>query len=61
MPPKSKKKVCLVKWIEEDSVGIVPLDHIQKGQRADVGAVAEFKYLKKYYDAEVLKVSGKLL
>lgn len=56
--PKKKKVHCLILWLEEDAVGIVPESNIKSGQTAAVGAIAEFKFKQKYYDARVLKMSG---
>ena len=36
----------------------MPLSSIQKGQTACVGKVAEFKYCRTFFEAEVLKVSS---
>ena len=55
------KKWLLVKWIEESSVGVMPAKCVHK---EDQGQVAEFstvriKWRAKFFDAEVLKLSGK--
>ena len=45
---KSSQKLCAVRWVEEDSVGVVPVSCIQKKATAKVGAIAEFKYKKQF-------------
>ena len=60
-PSKVKSKCqtyLLVRWIEEDSVGVMPSTTLKKGQMASVGMTTELKYNSKFYDAEILKVSG---
>ena len=53
------KKFCLVCWIEEDSIGVMPSSSIKKGKVPVVGSIAEFKYRTKFYEAEVLRNSSK--
>lgn len=53
-------KFCLLRWLDGEEVGVVPSTSIRPGQECYCGAVGEFKWQSKYYEAEVLKVSGKI-
>lgn len=56
----SKKKV-LVRWLEDETVGVMPISAIakeDKGINVFPGAIAKIKWKKLFYDAEILKVSG---
>lgn len=56
---KSKISYCLVRWTEEDEqVSVIPASTVKPGQEVYVEAVCEFKWLGRYFEAEVLKVSG---
>ena len=47
MPPKSKdkdKRIILVRWIEDETVGVMPLSALRKGEQAYVGAVVQVKW-----------------
>ena len=56
---KSKcQTYLLVRWIEEDSVGVMPSTALKKGQMPSVGVITELKYSSKFYEAEILKISG---
>ena len=57
MPPK----LMLVRWLTDESIGVVPTSSIQKGEIPNVGNVARVKWGSKFYEAEVLQVSSKLL
>ena len=63
MSKRTKKegalKFCLLRWIEDETVSVVRADTVKKGMEVYVGAFAEFKWLGKFYEAEVLKISGK--
>ena len=62
MSKKSKSPVyCLVRWLENESVGVIPKSSVRKGQtdKVCVGEICEFKYGGKFYDAKMLKISGK--
>ena len=54
----SEKKFCLVRWLEEETVSVLPIKSAKDGQKVYQGAYANFKWLGKFYEAEVLKVSG---
>lgn len=54
------KKLCLVRWVEEETLSVCSSSGIREGQTAYVGAFAEFKWGGKYYEGEVLEMSGKL-
>ena len=58
MPPKPKY-FLLVRWTSDESVGVVPLSAVRPGQKSFVGAIVDMKYQSKYYEAEILKISGK--
>ncbi len=55
----SEKIFLLVRWMEDETVGVVPVTAVKKGQEFDVGAYVETKFKKKFYESEVLKISGK--
>lgn len=55
------KKLCLVRWLEDESLSVCPSSSIKAGQTAFVGAFAEFKWAGKYYEGEVLEMSGECL
>ena len=62
MSKKSKTPVyCLVRWLEDESVGVIPKSSVRKGQtdKVCVGEICEFKFGGKFYDAETLKISGR--
>lgn len=56
----SKKKFALVRWIEEESVGVMPAGAAPKGEDLYVGCLTKMKWGngKKLYDVEILKLSG---
>ena len=47
-------------WLESEEVGVMPSKSIRPGQECYPGALGEFKWQKKFFEAEVLKVSSKL-
>lgn len=61
MEATTRKSFCLLRWIEEDKVGIMPISAVKKDQIATVGSVVDVKYQSKFYPAEILVVSGNLL
>ena len=67
MPPKGKgkkgaeKKFCLLRWIEDETVSVLPTTAAKTGQNLYPGVYAEFKWLRTVYEAEVLRISGKTL
>ncbi len=53
-------KYLLVRWLEEDAVGIMPSSAVHKEDKATVGAIVRMKWKgKTFYDAEILKMSSK--
>ena len=62
MPPKVKmppKQFALTRWLCDESVGVMPFSALRKKDQVPyVGAFVEMKYLGKFYDAEILKISG---
>jgi hypothetical protein len=64
MPPKKnkkrateKKEFCLLRWIEDETVSVLPVTAAKAGQSVYPGVHAEFKWLKNTYEAEVLRIS----
>ncbi len=63
--PKRKKeekprKFCLVRWLDDETVSVLPVQAAKEGQKVFQGSYADFKWLgKQLYEAEVLKISGK--
>ncbi len=53
------KKFVLVRWLEEDSVGVMPTKAVHKEDAASlvVGAMIRLKWNSTFYDAELF---GKL-
>ena len=59
MPPKS---YLLLRWIEDERVGIVPSSsvHSEDTQRVYPGAIGvRVMFGKKYFEAQILKIDGK--
>ena len=52
-------KLCLVRWLEDETVSVVPATTVDAKQKVYVEAIVNFKWLKRTYEAEVLKISGK--
>ena len=52
-------KLCLVRWLEDETVSVVPATTAEAKQKVYVGAIVNFKWLKQMYEAEVLKISSK--
>lgn len=48
----------LVRWYEDESVGVMPISSVQKGEKVYVGATVNMKFKGKTYEAEILKLSG---
>lgn len=60
MPPKTH--FMLVRWIEDEKIGVMPVSAVQKGNPVQVGAIVPVKWSAgKYYDAEILQLSGKYI
>ena len=64
MPPKKRngRGFVLVRWLEEESIGVMPVRSIHEDDhdRVFVGAFVRVKWTtNKYYDTEILKLSGK--
>lgn len=59
MPPKKKTQSVLVRWIIDESVGVMPSTSVKTGQIQTVGAFVDAKYDGKFYEAEILKISSK--
>ena len=57
----AEKKFCLLRWLEEETVSVLPIKSAKDGQKVYQGAYADFKWLGKCYEAEVLKISGNAL
>lgn len=53
------KRCCLLRWVGEETVSVVREDSAKCGVEIYVGALAQFKWLGKFYEAEVLKISSK--
>ena len=53
------KKFAVVRWVDEESVGVMPLSAVRSGQKPYVGSFVEMKYQSKYYEAEILKIDSK--
>lgn len=53
------KKFALVRWLEEESVGVMPISSAQNPEELYVGCMTKMKWTrgKKLYDVEILKLS----
>ena len=60
MPPKPKERqFVLVRWLDDETVSVMPLSAVCKDDRAYVGAVVKVRWNGwKLYDAEIMKISG---
>ena len=58
---KTKKTFCLLRWIEDETVSVLPVTATKTGQKVYPRVYYKFKCLAKFYEAEILKVSGKAL
>jgi len=58
---KGKVKVSyLVRWLDDERVGVMPSSAVKNDEKAYVGSFVEFRWGKSFYDAEILKISRKL-
>jgi len=51
-------KFCLVQWLEDETVSVVPATSADGKHKLSVGEMRSFKWIRKLYDAEVLRLSG---
>lgn len=57
----SSKKFVLVRWMEDETVGVMPISAVMEDYTPYSGAIVKMRWRgKKLYDAEILKISGKL-
>lgn len=64
--PKSKKasvstkgkKYLLVRWIEDETLSVLADSASQPGQKLYIGGQGSFKWSGKYYQGEILGISG---
>ncbi len=52
------KKFALVRWVEEETLSVMSATSLRAGQKMYTGAFADFKWAGKYFEGEVLAVSG---
>ena len=53
-------KFFLVRWLEDESVTVLPIGTLKAGvEAAFVGNVTDIKFGKKYYEGEILRISGR--
>ena len=56
------KEFVLVRWLDEDQIGVMPISSIVKDKAVYVGAVVGIKWKpSEVYDAEILKISSKAI
>ena len=48
----------LLRWLIDEKVSIEPFSSAKKGTKVYTGVFGEFKWSGKFYEAEVLKISG---
>ncbi|XP_019860258.1 PREDICTED: uncharacterized protein LOC100637058 isoform X2 [Amphimedon queenslandica] len=62
MPPKmaeTAKSFMLVRWLEDEKVGVMPVSAAKTGVKPYVGAYIDVKWTRgKYYEAEILRISN---
>ena len=51
----------LVRWLEEENLSVLQATAACPGDKVYVGAFGEYKWGGKYYEGEILGVSGKCL
>ena len=56
----TKPKLALVNWVEEGSVSVMPVSAAKDGDKLYPGSIVSMKFHRKYYEAEILKISGTL-
>lgn len=54
-------KFILVRWLEEESLSVIPASTARQGQKVYVGVFGDFKWAGKFYEGEVLSLSGKFI
>ena len=55
---KGVPATSVVRWIEDDQVGIMPVSSVSKDSKPVVGAVLDMRWkVKAVYKAEILKIS----
>ena len=54
-------KYALVRWVGEETLSVVLLTTARKTEKVYSGSFTEFKWGGKYYEGEVLKLSGLIL
>ena len=55
------KPSLLVRWLLDETVGVIPSSAVKKDQKVCLGAFIDAKFNKKFYEAEVLMISGEKL
>ena len=61
---KGGQQLCLVRWVEDDQVGVMPVSSVSKDYKPRVGVMVDMpvgKERQHRYKAEILKISSKLL
>ena len=61
MPPRRKeRRFILVRWLQDETVGVVPQSTVHKDdqRRVYVGSSLRVKYGRKFYEGEILQMSG---
>ena len=48
----------LLRWLDDETTSIVAESGLKKGSTREVGALVKAKFGYKFYDAEILQVSG---
>ena len=48
----------LLRWLLDEKISIEPISSARKGTNVYTGVFGDFKWAGKYYEAEVLKMSG---
>ena len=52
------RKLMLVRWMGEETLSIIPSCKTRDGDKPTVGLSGDFKWCGRYYEGEILALSG---
>ena len=58
MSTKPSKEHLLLRWLDDEKISVEPISAAKSGEKVYAGVFGDFKWAGKYYEAEVLKISG---
>ena len=65
MPPKAAsatkkgQEFILVRWLTDETIGVMPMSAVHKDDELRVGHTARVKWGSKFFSAEILQLSSK--